>query len=151
MIAGMELDDPLLALTRQLERDALEPFGETVNLAPLLTARGRDGRRDRRSGSARAAVRGSPRQRRSPRGGRRRYRLASASSSTARSAPASCCSRPAVPTSRRLLPDRLRSQFQRAGLALTAYPNGVIRTSLPPAPWEDADLDQIRSTLRVCS
>ena len=34
MIAGMELDDPLLFLTRQIERDALEPFGETVNLAP---------------------------------------------------------------------------------------------------------------------
>jgi hypothetical protein len=48
-------------------------------------------------------------------------------------------------------PGRLRSRFQRAGLALTAYPDGVIRTSLPPDPWEDADLDRFRSTLRVCS
>ena len=49
------------------------------------------------------------------------------------------------------LPDLLRSKFQRRGLALTAYPNGVIRISLPSAPWEDADLDQIRSALRGCS
>ena len=37
MIAGRELEDPLLSLTRQIERDALEPYGETVSLAPLLT------------------------------------------------------------------------------------------------------------------
>ena len=150
MIAGTELDDPLLLLTRQLEEGTLEPFGETVNLAPLLTAA---------ASTAAALCASDPPERRF------RTRLDNAGALTAAAAHTGW--RPLV-VDRSLrsgillleaenaevqlaLPDRLRSQFQRRGLAVTAYPNGVIRTSLPSAPWEDADLDQIRSALRGCS
>ena len=150
MIAGMELEDPLLSLTREIERDALEPYGETVSLAPLLTL-----------AAATAAAIGDPD---SP---ERRFRtrlgnggeLAEVAERTGwhpqlvdgslrsgilllRAGSADVQAAP---------PGPLRSRFQRAGLALTAYPDGVVRSSLPPVPWEDADLDQIRSTLRACS
>ena len=150
MIAGMELDDPLIILTRQIEQDALEPFGETVNLAPLLTVAAataaaigdpvpperRFGARLGNGGALAAATEGTGWHPLLVDGSLRSgILLLRADSADIQAAP----------------PGRLRWLFQGRGLALTAYPNGVIRTSLPPAPCEDVDLDHIRSTLRACS
>lgn len=150
MAAGMELDDPLLFLTRQLERDALEPFGETVNLAPLFTAAAataaaldeavppgrRFGARLCNSEALSGAAEGTgwhpllvDRPLRSG------ILLLEAGNAEVRAAPA----------------DRVRTRFQNLGIALTAYPNGVVRTSLPSSPWEDSDLDCLRSSLWRCS
>lgn len=129
MITGMEIDDPLINLTRQIEQDALEPFGETVNLAPLLT-----------TAAATAAAIGdpdTPERRLEARLGNGRALAAAAEGTGWHPLHIDASLRSGI----MLLeagsddvqgapPGRLRSRFQSRGLALTAYPSGVIRTSL---------------------
>ena len=123
MIAGMELDDPLIFLTRQIEQDALEPFGETVNLAPLFTVAAAAtvaisdpdsperlfGARLGNGEALAAAADGTGWHPLLVDGSLRSgILLLEAGSANVRAAP----------------PVLLRAQFQRRGLALTAYPNG---------------------------
>jgi len=48
-------------------------------------------------------------------------------------------------------PAQTRDAFQQAGVALTVYPGGRARLSVPHAPWRDGDLGRLRSALARCS
>jgi hypothetical protein len=150
MVGTGELDDPLLGLTRQLEAEVPEPFGETADPASLFCG----------AAAVAAALGGSE-----PVDGRFRTRLANAGALA--SVTVGTGWRPLVPAAslrsgilllqaggeevRAAPPDLLRAAFQGRGIALTAYPGGVVRLSMPWAAWEDEDLDQVRSVLRRCS
>jgi hypothetical protein len=150
MVGAGELDDPLLGLSRQLEGEALEPFGETADPAGLLCG-----------AAAVAAALDGP----DPLDGRFRTRVANAEA--LRAAVRNTGWRPLTPApplfsgilllqaegkeARSAPPEALRAEFQRRGIALTAYPDGIIRISAPSVPWEDEDLDQVRRALRRCS
>jgi hypothetical protein len=44
--------------------------------------------------------------------------------------------------------DRLRSCFRRHGVALTAFPGGLVRASLPDIGWTEARQDELLATFR---
>jgi hypothetical protein len=147
MIARRDLDDPLLLFTSQLATDRLEHFGETVSLAGLFAC-----------AAAVAAELASP-------DGAFRplpLRLANAGS-LAEVAQGSGwdpllpgahlrsgilllrARRPAV---RATPAEELRAGFQRHGVAVTTYTDGLARLSLPARPWKPRELDRLRSTLQ---
>ena len=45
------------------------------------------------------------------------------------------------------VPEALRRRFQTHGIALTAYPAGVIRLSAPPQPLSDTALHHLQTAL----
>jgi hypothetical protein len=150
MSARKELDDPLLSFTGQLERDRLEPFSETVNLAPLFTAA--------------AAVRGMIR---SPR--TKQAEFASQLDNSDKVAERSSDSgwhpvRQSMPLRTGMLlleagdretraarPERLRQRFFSRGVALTAYDGGIIRASLPDHRMSAAEVGQFQAALGHCA
>lgn len=44
--------------------------------------------------------------------------------------------------------DRLRSSFRRHGVALTAFPGGIVRASLPETAWTEARQNVLLVALR---
>ena len=143
---GEGTDDGLLGLCQRLERDATQAFGETVNISPLFTAAAAvaaalddpgsdEGRFRARSANAGAVAAAAERTGWRPlvvdRPLRSGILLLESRDAEERSAP----------------PDRLRARFQRRGVALTAYPGGRIRLSLPSSPLEEFDVGLIRESL----
>ena len=47
--------------------------------------------------------------------------------------------------------DQVRNAFRQAGVALTAYDGGIIRTSFLPEVLKATHLDRIRRALRKCA
>jgi hypothetical protein len=149
MVADGDLDDPLLAFTAQLENRRLEPFSETVSLSSLFSC------------AAAAADLADP--------------LAPATCFRARLANADALAEAAGPSGwKPLIPDtpfrsgilllqgrdpcvqaapaeQLRASFQQHGVAVTTYPAGIARVSLPPRPWTGKELDRMRSVLQACA
>jgi selenocysteine lyase/cysteine desulfurase len=133
MIDAGELDDPLLLFTRQLERITPGAFSETVSLANLFS-------------SAAAVVTALDA------GGTTEFRFAArldnaeavarialdtgwtpiAPSSRLRSG--IVLLRADDPRVRAVGPEHVRSAFLDQGVALTTYPDGLIRLSMPPEP-----------------
>ena len=149
MIAHGEVDDPLLLFTRELEVGGGEAYGETADLTSLF--------------SAAAAVDAA------------RSVLDLGDASARRLANAEIASAAALGTGWRALPvdpplrtgivlleaeggrlkatsaGETRDEFQRQGVALTAYAGGRVRLSTPHSSWRCGDIDKLRSALRRCS
>jgi hypothetical protein len=135
------LDDPLLHAASQLEDGRFDGVGETVNLAPLFSCHGAaadaaDGDRTARSrnleqvthlvaGTGWRAVLPGP---------------------TFRSGILLLQAERALV--RRADPAALRAAFQDHGAALTAYPGGVVRLSMPDACWREQELGALRRALQ---
>jgi hypothetical protein len=49
---------------------------------------------------------------------------------------------------RGVAPDRIQSAFRRHGVALTGFPGGIIRASLPDRPWSDEGLAAVPTAFR---
>ena len=150
MIQRAEIDDPLLALTRELEIDGCEPFSETVNLAPLFTASAAVGRLWRSEHSRReelslqpanadrmvAISHGTPWRPVRPKTPMRSgILLLEPKRAETRSAP----------------PDTLRFAFRKRAVALSAYQGGLLRISLPQEPFENTELTHLRRAFRHCA
>jgi selenocysteine lyase/cysteine desulfurase len=147
MIDAGELDDPLLLFTRQLEQMTPGAFSETVSLANLFS-----------SAAAVATALDA--------GATTEFRFATrldnaeaitrialdtgwtpiAPSSRLRSG--IVLLRSDDPRVRAAGPEHVRSAFLDQGVALTTYPDGLIRLSMPPEPWNSSDLDRIQTALR---
>jgi hypothetical protein len=145
-----ELDDPLLALTTELEIDDCEPFSETVNLAPLFTASAAVGRLWHASRSRceefSAQLQNTNRATeitehtgwlpvRPEIEMRSGILLLQSKHADTRSAP----------------PETLRFAFRRRGVALSAYAGGLIRASLPPINLPANEFSQLRFALQRCA
>jgi hypothetical protein len=148
MVADGDLDDPLLLFTAQLENRRLEPFSETVSVAGLFSC----------AAAANSAT-----------------LLARAACFRTRVANADVLAEAARPSGwEPLVPDTpfrsgilllqgrdpqiqaapaeaLRASFQQHGVAVTTYPAGVARFSLPARPWKGMELDRLRSVLQSCA
>ena len=149
MVADGELDDPLLLFTAQLENRCLKPFSETVSLAGLFSC------------AAAAADLADP--------------LGPAACFPARLENAELLAEAARPSGwEPVIPDaplrsgilllqgrdplvqaapaeELRAAFQQHGVAVTTYPAGIARISLPHRPWKGTELDRLRSVLQTCA
>ena len=150
MLDRRELDDPLLRFTGQLQSGATESFSETVNLAPMFTATAAVGQMMRSDRSKRDEFSCQV---------ENGNRLAARASDTGW--------RPVQPhkdlrsgilllqatrdPTRRAPPDSLRTAFRLAGVSLTAYPKGLVRTSLPQRTMTGDQLDHVRSALCRCA
>lgn len=150
MIASGILDDPLLTFTGQLERGHQDPFSETVDLAglfscggavaaeltcPVTTAARLESRlvnADLVGEAARASgwkpLHPDPHFRSG-------ILLLQSHDPDVRAAPA----------------EQLRAGFQRHGVAVTTYPCGLARVSLPCKALAGRELDRLRRALRYCS
>jgi hypothetical protein len=141
------LDDPLLRFVSQLQGEALDGHAETVNLAPLFSCHGAiadaagpgpAGPRSfmQRTDNAQRAAEASRGTGWSPLLPGPAFRsgilLFQAESREARQAPSQV----------------LRERLHERGLALTAYGDGVIRLSMPSAPWSGSELELLRDALR---
>ncbi len=147
LTATNEIDDPLLRFSAHLESDDFEPPAETVSVVPLITCRG--------------AVEDETRARAdSP--GRQRQRLDNLRATVDRVRSTGWepllpdpalrsgilllrAERPAV---RGLTPETVRSAFQDASVALTAYPGGYVRVSMPDRCWAEDELVHLEAAFR---
>jgi hypothetical protein len=137
--------DPLLAFTTRLEdrMAPLERFGETVNVAPLFTARA--ALADSSAGLLWTLEFNRPRLREAARGtGWDPVETHPGLSSGILLLQA---------TSRKIRlakPEALRERFHAAGVALTAYEGGLVRLSTPKGFLPDSDHDRLRRALAAC-
>ena len=144
------IDDPLLRLTGQLESGQTAGYGETVGLLPLATAQGALGdalKEDNRPGATIDV------------------RLANADrlASLARKfgwrpvRPADtmrtgiCLLRSPGGRSTRITPETMHAPFRKAGVAVTTYPGGLVRFSMPPTAWTESETEHLSLTLDLCS
>jgi hypothetical protein len=150
MLANRQLDDPLMRFTEQLESNKLEAFSETVNIAPMFTATAAaaDALRTEHIMVDALAVQLENVDRFAEGTSRTGWRLL----------------RPKLPfrtgillleakspATREASVDRLRAAFWRAGVALTAYASGIIRTSFLQGPLLLSQIDAVRKALRLCA
>jgi selenocysteine lyase/cysteine desulfurase len=146
MLASGDLDDPLLALSEDLECGRVSQFGETVNLAPLFTCRGA-------VDDALAAEQGVE--------SNFEVRLANAEEfvEVARTAGWNVLQpqpefrsgivllRSPDAGVRALPPEALRRRLLQHGIAATTYSHGTVRLSMPSIPFEADDLAVIKAAL----
>jgi hypothetical protein len=142
------LDDPLLVLSTRLEAGVLDVGTETVNLAPFISCQGAVGDALGRAGCGPAAF----------------DTRAGNLLALAEAAPASGW-RPVLPdpalrsgilllepersATRLAPPGEIRWAFQERGVALTAYPGGLIRLSMPATTWRPDELGRLAEALRA--
>lgn len=139
LTAAGVIDDPLLRLTARLEGGGVEAGGETVPLLPLFAAHGAvedavaggsGGPADATAVAELAADAGwTPLRTRPPL--RSSILLLEAHRAAVRDTP----------------PIELREHFGRHGVALTTYPGGVVRVSLPSGGLDDEDASLLRAAL----
>jgi selenocysteine lyase/cysteine desulfurase len=143
MISSREIDDPLLRLTSRLEMSAVERQSETVNITPLFSAQG--------------AVADAQRS-------ANRFHVRPDTFQSAAEVAAGAGWKPFFPQpelrSRILLlqaeravvrehaPETLRSTLRDSGIAATAYPDGLIRLSMPVTDWRPSELEHLQSALQ---
>lgn len=145
-IAGGDPLDPLLAFSRRLEDRKAPPerFGETVNVAPLFTAR---------------AALSDPSAELLCTLGFNRPRLREVATGTGWDPvePHTGLStgilllRAAGRRARTAKPDALRDRFHAAGVAITAYDGGVIRLSTPKGFPTEGQYERLRKALLECA
>jgi selenocysteine lyase/cysteine desulfurase len=147
MINRADLNDPLLRFTEQLESDGLDGYTETVNVAPLLTC----------SAAAQDAFASSRCFDTSLDNQLHNCSLASDLADGTQWTPL----QPAKPFQSGILllqsrsnhvrsapPAAIRDAIQREGLAVTNYPGGLLRLSMPRIPLSKMDLNRIRLALQ---
>lgn len=134
------VDDPLMQFLCELNGKALNRYGETVNLAPLFSCQGalRDVTRDDPTVSLRTRLANADQlaELLSNRGWRP-LRPARALRTGI------LLLQPAARAARAISPEVLRQRFHQAGLAVSTYPKGTVRLSLPAKAWHHDDLDHI--------
>jgi len=149
MIAAGAVDDPLLLLDREFEAGAGEAFGETADLTSLFSAAAA-------VDVARSVL---------DQGDASNRRLANAEFAAAAALGTGWRALPVDPPLRTGIvlleaergrskagsPSETRDEFQRNGIALTAYAGGRVRLSTLHSSWRSGDLNKLRSALRRCS
>jgi len=150
MVQDGDLDDPLLKFSKQLERNALDGYTETLNLSPLFSCQG----------AVVDACRSCPE---TP----LQFKCRLANACVVAEASRGTTWRPLLPDpafrsgilllqneradARRASPEAMRAAFHSQGLALTAYEGSVIRLSMPPTSWQGDEVELIRNALEKVS
>lgn len=146
MARSCELDDPLLQFTEGMETERLPPYGETVAVTCLFTARA----------AAEEFLANGGVARRFPTLLKNAEGAAAAAHGTGWEPLRPDLSlhsgmlllEPPRSASGAVAPDDLRRRFQEAGVVITAYERGRVRLSVPNQPWRAGELDWVRSALR---
>lgn len=150
MMNSGDLDDPLLDFTNRLETGDLNSFSETVNLAPMFTAAAavrrmmtsRQVKQEEFSSQIANALDVAQQARAS---GWQPIR-------SANSLRSGILLLQAEDPDTRLAPvERLRERFRRAGVALSAYDNAVVRTSMPDMPLSGRQFNLLHAALCRCA
>jgi hypothetical protein len=150
MLSSLDIDDPLLRFSEQIETGQTDGYSETVNISPLFSCRG----------AIRDAMETSP-----PLESSLEIRkqnadvIGDASNGTGwHVVRPSDDLRTGVLLLRPLRFDQepgtieqLRGAFHRRGVVLTAYENGWIRLSMPSQRFDCEEVAQIRHALRCVS
>jgi hypothetical protein len=149
-LARRDIDDPLLRLTEQLEHNQKTAYGETVGLLPLLTAQGAisDALAD---GNAPEL---SIRQRRANADGLASLARRFGWRPVRPAAPMRtgiCLLRAPGGKRARKSAETVRNLFRNANIAVTVYPHGLVRLSMPQTTWTKSELDYLSHTLAICS
>jgi hypothetical protein len=149
-VAKRRLDDPLLQFTMQLERRQLSRYGETVSLLPLLTCQAavRDALGDSGQTTATLAARLQMADRLVAVAQRHNWRPIRPEASM-RTGICLLQKRDRPPT--RVSADQLRQQFHDAGVAVTTYPNGLVRFSMPDSDLSMSDESVLTHALARCA
>jgi hypothetical protein len=148
MVQSGNLDDPLLSFTEGIEDGSPDSFTETVDVAPLFACAATvcDPSADHHSPQKIHEV-----------------RVANAEVLADVARPEAwqplVLERPLRsgivlleaqdPAVRGAAPEEVRAAFQRRGVALTTYGDGLLRLSLPGRSWQGPDLDRLRAALRL--
>ncbi len=146
LIAARRLADPLLRLASCLSAGRLEGLGETVNLAPLFATSAAVSHHLSRADSA-----------------AKRFEQRVENLSALAVVTSECGWEPLLlhrefrsgilmlkskaAEARSEDADRLRGRFRRYGVSLSAYPDGILRVSLPDTGWSGDRLAAVCSTL----
>jgi hypothetical protein len=147
MLRHSELDDPLLAFTREVITGWTQPFSETVNLASLFTCR------------AAITDRGS-----TPKEIKRQlvHRLRNADRVTRAATDKGWSALPQAmptgivmlqakcPTVRNAPPARIRRFFVAHSVSVSTYEDGIVRLAMPDRPFTQGEMDLLAWTLRRC-
>jgi hypothetical protein len=139
------LDDPLLQFTEQLESGGSSRYGETVNVAPMLTAQGALNDCETASSSNTLSSRIAN-------ADRLLTRLSGLGWKSLMPAPSLRSGILLLQSSRRqavFSPTRLRSALHHRGIAATTYHNGLLRLSMPDTPWTAAELKHLTNALKA--
>jgi hypothetical protein len=145
LLGSGELDDPLLTFSGQLEQGALNGTAETVSLACLFACQGAADdalaatppallpqRLSNWTAAADVALATGWRPLRPGPAFRSGILLLETERNSARLASA----------------EEVREAFYSRGVALTAYPDGVIRLSMPEGGWRPGELEHLQTALR---
>ena len=149
-LASRRIDDPLLRLTEQLERNRTTGYGETVGLLPLVTTQGA------LQGALHYANRpGSIIRKRLANADRLRYLAREAGWRCVRPAGSMrtgiCLLRAPSSKSTRVAAETMRARFREAGVAVTTYPRGLVRLSMPSRAWTESESAHLTRALARCS
>ena len=140
------IDDPLLRLTEQLESGQTTGYGETVGLLPLATAQGAlcDAlKKDNRPGAT-IDVRLANADRLASLARKFGWR-AVRPADTMRTG--ICLLRSPGGRSTRITPETMHARFRKAGVAVTTYPGGLVRFSMPPTAWTGSETGHLSHAL----
>ena len=149
-LAERRIDDPLLRLIEQLEHNQTTGYGETICLLPLLTTQGAlydalaDGTgpeltiRQRRANADRFASLAR-------KSGWRPVRPATPMRTGI------CLLQVPGEKVTRVASNTTRRQFRNAAVAVTTYPHGLVRFSMPQAAWTESKLEHLLRALVTCS
>jgi selenocysteine lyase/cysteine desulfurase len=142
MLAGDELDDPLLKFCAQLESGTRGPVSETVNLAALFSAQGAAADAGRATDVLDARLANLH---------RAANTVTEAGWEPVQPSPdlrsGILLARPERGGVRSRDPDELRAALRDAGIAATTYGGNTVRLSMPAAPWRTGELDHLRRSL----
>ena len=149
-IASFEIDDPLLRFGDQLESNSTDGYSETVSITPMISCRG--ALQDRLGETVNGRQAHSVRRLNSD-------RVASVVDGTGwrplRPTESLCTGilllQSQQPTVRNSDPEAIRQTFQKNGLILTTYRDGIIRLSMPNVPMSSRDLDDIRKAMVIAN
>ena len=134
------IDDPLMRFLSELQGCALSRYGETVNLVPLFSCQG----------ALQDAANTPPSSALPTRVANADYLVGALASRGWRPVrPAGdlrtgiLLAKPEPKSSRNVCPESLRRLFHESGLAVSTYPKGLVRVSLPAKKWESRTLADV--------
>lgn len=148
MTGTNDLDDPLLRFCFRPDADSAAPIAETVNLAPLFSCQGAVDNVPviPPTGAIALSNRLANWQAVSAAAERSGWRPITPSPSLRSGI---IMLRPENSALGRQRPEVVKEAFRDQGVALSAYPDGLVRLSMPPAVWADHELAQLGDALRT--
>ena len=143
-----EVDDPLLAFTRQLEANAVKTFSETVNVAPLFSCQAAITQRESTGTTVEKQLE------------QRKQNAETLIDTTQGSGWHALRPSPEFQTGivllqvnddtlRRVARDKIREFFLAHGISVTCYEDGIVRLSMPDHTWRQGELDLLLWTFRA--